>query len=72
MGLTLDTGHLILGGGAPLEGVRRWGDRINHVHLKDARRNADGWQLSLLGEGEIPVKEALRLLNDAFDSRDVT
>lgn len=37
VGLTLDTGHLILGGGDPLEGVRRWGDRINHIHLKDAR-----------------------------------
>ncbi len=37
VGLTLDTGHLILGGGDPLEGVRRWGDRINHIHLKDVR-----------------------------------
>jgi len=37
VGLTLDTGHLILGGGDPLEGVRRWRDRINHIHLKDVR-----------------------------------
>jgi inosose dehydratase len=37
VGLTLDTGHLILGGGDPLTGLRRWADRINHVHLKDAR-----------------------------------
>lgn len=33
--LTLDTGHLLLGGGDPLEAVRRWGPRINHLHLKD-------------------------------------
>lgn len=38
VGLTLDTGHLILGGGAPLTGLRRWRERINHLHLKDARR----------------------------------
>lgn len=37
--LTLDTGHLLLGGGEPLDGLTRWGDRINHVHLKDARRD---------------------------------
>lgn len=36
--LTLDTGHLLLGGGDPLDGIGRWGDRVNHVHLKDARR----------------------------------
>jgi len=39
VGLTLDTGHLILGGGDPLEGLDRWGGRVNHLHLKDARRS---------------------------------
>jgi len=33
--LTLDTGHLAIAGGDPVEAVRRWGDRINHLHLKD-------------------------------------
>lgn len=33
--LTFDTGHLLLGGGEPLDGWRRWSGRINHVHLKD-------------------------------------
>ncbi|MFF1881473.1 TIM barrel protein [Pseudarthrobacter sp. NPDC058196] len=37
VGLTLDTGHLILGGGDPLESLGLWGERINHVHIKDAR-----------------------------------
>jgi len=37
VGLTFDTGHLILGGGDPVTGWRRWRDRINHLHLKDAR-----------------------------------
>lgn len=33
--LTLDTGHLFIAGGDPLDAVQRWGDRINHLHLKD-------------------------------------
>jgi len=33
--LTLDTGHLFIAGGDPLAAVERWGDRINHLHLKD-------------------------------------
>lgn len=37
VGLCLDTGHLLLGRGDPVTAVRDWGDRINHVHLKDAR-----------------------------------
>lgn len=34
--LCLDTGHLLLGGGEPIAGLREWGDRVTHVHLKDA------------------------------------
>jgi inosose dehydratase len=37
--LCLDTGHLLVGGGEPAQGLRDWGARINHVHLKDARRD---------------------------------
>jgi inosose dehydratase len=37
VGLLLDTGHLALGGGDPVAGLRDWGDRVNHVHLKDMR-----------------------------------
>lgn len=37
VGLTLDTGHLLIGGGDPVDAVRRWGKRINHVHVKDVR-----------------------------------
>ncbi|MCU1403792.1 MAG: putative sugar epimerase [Glaciihabitans sp.] len=33
--LTLDTGHLLVGGGNPLDVLSRWGSRVNHVHLKD-------------------------------------
>ena len=47
VGLTLDTGHLVIGGGDPVSAIERWGDRINHLHLKDVdvaelRRVLDG------------------------------
>jgi inosose dehydratase len=37
VGLLLDTGHLALGGGDPTQALRDWGERINHVHVKDVR-----------------------------------
>ena len=36
--LTLDTGHFWLAGADPTDAIARFGDRINHVHLKDVRR----------------------------------
>ncbi len=36
IGLCLETGHMLLGGGDPVAILRDWSDRINHVHLKDA------------------------------------
>ena len=38
VGLCLDTGHLLLGGGDPVAAVDAWWSRINQVHLKDANR----------------------------------
>jgi inosose dehydratase len=31
----LDVGHYTVGGGDPLEALRRYGERVGHVHLKD-------------------------------------
>jgi inosose dehydratase len=39
VGLLLDTGHLALGGGDPTEALRDWGERINHLHVKDVRND---------------------------------
>jgi sugar phosphate isomerase/epimerase len=39
------------------------GERVKHVHIKDARRKPDGsWQLVLLGEGEVPCRQIIDLL----------
>jgi inosose dehydratase len=46
--LLLDTGHLTAAGGDPVQALRDWGDRLQHVHLKDVRldviRAAHDWQ----------------------------
>lgn len=34
-------------------------DRLRHVHLKDAKRNGDGWDLVVFGEGEVPVRQVV-------------
>jgi fatty-acyl-CoA synthase len=37
---------------------------LAHVHVKDARRvSSEQWELVLLGEGEVPVREQLQLLH---------
>jgi inosose dehydratase len=36
IGLCLETGHMMLGGGDPVAMLADWGERVNHVHLKDA------------------------------------
>jgi inosose dehydratase len=39
VGLLLDTGHLAVGGADPAQALRDWGERIDHVHVKDVRRD---------------------------------
>lgn len=36
IGVCLDTGHLLVGGGDPVECLARWSERINHIHVKSA------------------------------------
>ena len=74
MGLCLDTGHLVIGGGDPVEMAKLAGDRVNHVHLKDvnlelaerlARRELDFKEAAQkgafrpLGDGDVDVGEVV-------------
>jgi sugar phosphate isomerase/epimerase len=63
-GAVWDMFHTTRLGESPAEVLRLVGDRLANVHLKDARRTDAGWQLVLLGEGEVPVRESLRLLRE--------
>ena len=51
VGLCLDTGHLLIGGGDPVTAIQRWGARINQVHVKDAQRSVMAEVIS----GGLPV-----------------
>jgi fatty-acyl-CoA synthase len=64
VGAVWDLYHTARMGETPAQALDQIGLRLLNVHLKDGRRSADGWQLLLLGEGEIPVQEALRLLKN--------
>jgi inosose dehydratase len=81
IGLCLDTGHLLLGGGDPVIAVRDWGSRINHVHLKDARRDVvdeiireaasvnEIWRrraFCRLGDGDLDVEGVLTSLRESY------
>lgn len=64
-GALWDTHHPYRMGESPDEVLDLLGARLLHVHVKDARRDeaaANGWQLVLLGEGEVPVRESLAAL----------
>jgi inosose dehydratase len=80
IGLCLETGHMMLGGGDPAAMLRAWAERINHVHLKDAVLTVmngivdDGapvteiWSreaFCALGNGDLDVQEILEGLRTA-------
>jgi fatty-acyl-CoA synthase len=65
VGALWDTLHPYRMGERPAQVLAALGDRLVHVHVKDARRDradSEEWAQTLLGEGEVPVAEALDLL----------
>lgn len=61
---TPDVGHIAKGGMDPLEIVRTYRDRVDHIHLKDFA--PDGWKRT--GEGRIDFAGIVRYLHDTgFD-----
>ncbi|CAN7262196.1 TIM barrel protein [Knoellia sp. LjRoot47] len=80
IGLCLDTGHLLIGGGDPVAIARSHPDRIGHVHLKDVRLDlasrvqsgeltyTDGVSAGMyvpLGEGDVDIAAIVGSLEDA-------
>lgn len=56
--LCLDTGHLLLAGGDPVQALKDWADRIGQVHVKDGSLKTlqDGGDLrTLMGRGVFPA-----------------
>ncbi len=75
LGLCLDTGHYMFGGGDPAEAVTSYGTRIRHLHLKDvqlpvlegARRDRVGFLNAVrrgvfceLGDGAVDLNKVIQ------------
>ena len=82
VGLCLDTGHVVVGGGDPVALARTAGSRIVHVHLKDvdaaiAERVAAGdlgYHAGVraglyrpLGDGDVDVRGVLRTVEESAE-----
>ena len=79
VGLLLDTGHLLAGGGDPVRSLRDWRGRIDHLHLKDVRLDvlrdagnwADAWRSGVfceLGAGDAELEGFLaELVGSRYD-----
>ena len=61
--IQLDAGWAWYGHMNSLEFMRRYGDRIISVHLKDltadSRERSDGGRFTAIGAGAVPIKEVL-------------
>jgi inosose dehydratase len=55
IGFCPDTAHLAAGGGNPAELIRRYPDRVRHVHLKDVRM--EPFAFLPLGEGVVDLAD---------------
>ena len=76
--LCLDTGHIVVGGGKPLDIAKRAGSRVKHVHLKDCDAVAaariqnrtstystevKNGMYKPLGKGDAQISEVIRFLD---------
>lgn len=79
--LCLDTGHIVVGGGEPLDVAQRAGSRVKHVHLKDCdaaaasriRAGSSSYSAEVkagmykpLGQGDAQIAQVMRFL-DSID-----
>jgi inosose dehydratase len=62
IGFCPDTAHLAAGGGDPAELIRRYPDRIRHVHLKDLDRASTTFLP--LGQGDLDFAEVLAAVRE--------
>ncbi|MEA3335674.1 MAG: sugar phosphate isomerase/epimerase [Chloroflexota bacterium] len=71
-GALWDMGHTArVGGESPAESYAAIGQRVGYTHVKDAiydpshpEAMADGWRYVLPGQGQLPLAEAIALLNE--------
>jgi sugar phosphate isomerase/epimerase len=62
-GALWDVFHTFEAGESPAKAAHLLAERIAHVHFKDGKRGAAGWDLVLLGEGDLPLVETLQRID---------
>ena len=61
--LNLDIGHYVAGlSESPISTIKKYHERITHLHLKDRRSAVNGGDNVSWGDGDTPIGEVLRLL----------
>lgn len=63
----LDIGHYIAGNlGDPVDFIRRYHDRITHIHVKDRKAGSNGKDGDNVpfGQGDTPIKPCLQVIRD--------
>jgi inosose dehydratase len=66
IGFCPDLAHLAAAGGDPAALIRRWGDRISYVHVKDAR--LEPLAFVPIGEGDLDLEDVFDALDEiGFD-----
>ncbi len=63
----IDIGHWVAGGlGNPVDIIRKYHDRITHIHVKDRKAPANGQDGANVpfGQGDTPIKDVLQLIRD--------
>ena len=64
VGWCLDCGHLTYGGGDTLRMLRKYGDRVGYVHIKDVDGALKRFIFARLGEGMVNIPAVVRALKD--------
>lgn len=64
LGAVWDIANAWSAGESPDEGARNLRKRISYVQVKDGRGQEEHWQLTNVGEGEVPLRRALELLRE--------
>jgi fatty-acyl-CoA synthase len=65
VGVLWDIANTFLAGESPEEALALLGAGLAHIHLKDARRHRDGWELVPAGDGDVPLAATLQALERA-------
>ena len=68
LGVNFDPANVNSAGADSVADAKRVADHITHTHAKDSRRTTDGWEETVLGEGDVDFPSLIAAYRDAgFD-----